>query len=428
MNRHKISFKAQCTLFDSLIKPIILYGAPLWTPLCKFSKSLIRSLTSEPANLDNVLTKLSQNPSEKLHFSFLKWSLGVHRKASNVGVWGETGRYPLLYQSIRLTINYYKRLLQMPRSSIINATLTEQKVLNLSWFRGVESFLKLDNIYHLDNVSANRTIKQININNQNYQNTKNNKLKQDLSDFPKAKPIPCKKFRVNDILHSLTKHFIDCWENDKSNSPKLIFYNSHKQAFGRETYLETSKGLHCRSSTTKLRISAHELEIEKGRYSNISREDRICHWCQISMGSRVVENEHHVLSDCDLYAGLRHKLVTRLNNCPTISTDTSHEAHPHSKLHLTANDSMFSSNLMNLLSPHTSLTINSTHINAYNIHHKSILKYGNPDQNQTKLLDRRNYIVNCIASFIDKVHCKRSKYIESLKKSKVIPNVITIKF
>ena len=30
--RSKLSFKALLTLFDSLIKPIILYGAPLWTP------------------------------------------------------------------------------------------------------------------------------------------------------------------------------------------------------------------------------------------------------------------------------------------------------------------------------------------------------------------------------------------------------------
>ena len=30
VNKSKISFRAQTTLFDSLIKPIALYGAPIW--------------------------------------------------------------------------------------------------------------------------------------------------------------------------------------------------------------------------------------------------------------------------------------------------------------------------------------------------------------------------------------------------------------
>ena len=139
------------------------------------------------------------------------------------------------------------------------------------------------------------------------------------------------------------------------------------------------------------------------------------------MGSRVVENEYHVLSNCDLYAGLRQKLITRLNNCPILSNNTL-------KLNIAASDSMFSSNLMNLLSLHTSLNINSPNTNAYKLHHIPSIKCGNPDHNETKLIDRRNYIVNCISSFIDKIHCKRSKYIENINKSKIIPNVITIKF
>ena len=146
------------------------------------------------------------------------------------------------------------------------------------------------------------------------------------------------------------------------------------------------------------------------------------------MGLRVTENENHVLSNCDLYAGLRNKLIARLNNCPTISIDTSNEDHSHLKLNLTPNDPTFTSNIMSLLSPHTSLNINTTNTNAYNIHHTSSINYGKPDQNQTKLLGRRNYIVNCISSFIDKIHCKRLKYIKNINKTKIMSNVITIKF
>ena len=59
--------------------------------------------------------------------------IGVHRKASNVGVWGETGRYPIIYQAIRLTLNYYKQLLKAPKNSFVYAALKEQKKLKLPW-------------------------------------------------------------------------------------------------------------------------------------------------------------------------------------------------------------------------------------------------------------------------------------------------------
>ena len=38
--RSKLSFKALTTLFDSLIKPIVMYGAPLWMPTNAITKSL----------------------------------------------------------------------------------------------------------------------------------------------------------------------------------------------------------------------------------------------------------------------------------------------------------------------------------------------------------------------------------------------------
>ena len=156
--RSKLSFKALTTLFDSLVKPIILYGAPIWTPTSVINKSIIKHLNSKPVDVKNFISKINRTNSEKVHLSFLKWSLGVHRKASNIGVWGETGRYPLIYQSIRLTLNYYKRLLNIPKNSFVFAALKEQKSLKLPWFKNIESLLKLDEIYNLDHVTAFRTI------------------------------------------------------------------------------------------------------------------------------------------------------------------------------------------------------------------------------------------------------------------------------
>ena len=280
--RSKLSHKALTTLFDSLIKPIILYGAPLWTPTSAINKSIINMCrTGNISHLQNFISKINRSIPEKIHLSFLKWSLGVHRKSSNVGVWGETGRYPLIYTSIRLTLNYYKRLLNISKTSFVSAALKEQKSLKLQWFKNVAPLLKLDKIYSLDHVSAHRVInlsKQYNSYDITLENIKKNckpNLKE-LENLTKAQPLPSEKFRVQKILSILSEHFVKCWEYEKSNSSKLSFYKSCKQKFGKESYLDDTKGFSRRYNTTKMRISSHDLEIKCGRYSGTPRELRLC--------------------------------------------------------------------------------------------------------------------------------------------------------
>ncbi len=85
--RSKLSFKALITLFDSLIKPIILYGAPIWAPISAISKTVVKSLHSNEEVSHNLLRKISGSLQEKVHLSFLRWALGVHRKSSIVDIW-----------------------------------------------------------------------------------------------------------------------------------------------------------------------------------------------------------------------------------------------------------------------------------------------------------------------------------------------------
>ena len=73
-------------------------------------------------------------------------ALEVHSKASNIGTWGKTGRYPLIYQSICLTLNYYKRLLEVPKHSFVHSALKDQIKFKLCWYKNIEPLLKLDEI------------------------------------------------------------------------------------------------------------------------------------------------------------------------------------------------------------------------------------------------------------------------------------------
>ena len=427
--RSKLSFKALTTLFDSLIKPIVLYGAPVWTPTSTINKSIIKYSKSSLTNFQKFISKINRTPSEKVHLSFLKWALGVHRKSSNVGVWGETGRYPLIYQSIRLTLNYYKRLLGIHKDTFIYAALKEQKRLKLPWFKNIEPLLKLDELFHLNHVSAyrmqslnnskNPVIDEINNNNSND--------KCDLLGIKKAIPLPSKKFRTHTIIKTLTQHFISCWNHEKSTSSKLTFYNSCKSKFARESYLDVTKGFSRRYSTTKLRISSHDLEIECGRYNNISRENRICKWCNSSMGLKLLEDENHVLHTCDLYADLRAKLIKNLNNSPQVDT-INNTIEPLSKLKL--DNKSLQTHFMTLLSPYNSYNTNDITSNTFNWHHKVLsnhkLSINTPQT--TNLLHRRSYIVNCICTFILRALEKRNKYVKDMRERSEKLNTIVINF
>ena len=410
--RSKISYKASATLFDSLIKPITLYGAPIFTPSSAIIKTIVNHIKTNKQFNKNFLPKLSRSPSEKVHLSFLKWALGVHRKSSNVGVWGETGRYPLVYQAIRLTLNFYKRLQKLPDSSFAKAALQEQRSLKLPWLNNVERLTELDEIYHLDDVSAYRILTSKDKSNKSCDLSPHNPPLRGLCNLREDKPLPSRKFRVEEVMKNLTNKFIQSWEDGKSSSNKLSYYNSIKQKFAREPYLDCSKGFAHRYYTTQLRISAHELHIESGRYSNTARDHRSCHWCNTSMGVGIVECEKHFLFECDMYASLRDKLIRRLNS-------TSSNGSPSQ---LTINNTTLKQNLMNLLSPYTHNNIKEIDDNQFNNHHKNVLCSA-PNETQKQ---HQSYIINCICSFICNAFKTRVKYNKSIRENKTLPSVISI--
>ena len=55
---------------------------------------------------------------------------------------------------------------------------------------------------------------------------------------------------------------------------------------------------------SQFRISAHDLEIERGRYNGIDRSDRICKLCR-----RSIEDEFHFVLSCNIYIDLRQKYI-----------------------------------------------------------------------------------------------------------------------
>ena len=312
VNKTKISFRALTTLYDSLIKPVALYGAPVWLPTTPIIKNIAVASSCNPSQLHGIINKIHRESYEKCHISFLKWALGVHKKSSNIGCWGETGRYPLLYQSIKMTLKYLQRLNMLKPSSFVHAALQEQKQLDLPWYRNIEHILKVDKIFHQDHVTAYLHAHHLPPTTSPATSYISSPIK-----YKVLKPLASKKFRVEYVMKCLKSHFIDCWNYEKSMSPKFsLYYDKIKPNFCKENYLDSVKNAAFRYRTTRLRISAHDLEIETGRYKAIPRNERHCNWCKISLGEDQVEDEEHMLFRCDLYADLRSKLISTLHKIP----------------------------------------------------------------------------------------------------------------
>lgn len=62
-----------------------------------------------------------------------------------------------------------------------------------------------------------------------------------------------------------------------------------------------------RKILTKFRISAHNLEVELGRYKNIPREQRHCNKC------KVLDDEKHFFLDCQINDSLRTNFLNSLS-------------------------------------------------------------------------------------------------------------------
>ena len=104
------------------------------------------------------------------------------------------------------------------------------------------------------------------------------------------------------------------WYNKINNetSRKLKTYSSFKNEFIIEDYI-TLQPLKQRRQLTKLRISAHSLMIETGRYKKIAPASRLCPLCNLN----EIENEEHFLLRCPLYSNLRKSLFDKLHDLPT---------------------------------------------------------------------------------------------------------------
>ena len=124
------------------------------------------------------------------------------------------------------------------------------------------------------------------------------------------------KYNIEDRYKSEWLHAL----NANSDSFKLRTYAKFKTDFNIENYLLSIKCINSRILFTKLRISAHDLLIEMGRYNKPKKtpvENRLCCFCK----SNNIEVEPHTILHCSIYNDLFSNLDNIFFNFTTMDQD-----------------------------------------------------------------------------------------------------------
>ena len=88
---------------------------------------------------------------------------------------------------------------------------------------------------------------------------------------------------------------------------KLRLYKTFKTDFLTEQYCKMILPLSHRSAFSKFRLGVAPIRIETGRYEGLGIENRTCPFCE----NNVVENEIHVMLNCEKYNDLRETLFEK---------------------------------------------------------------------------------------------------------------------
>ena len=115
---------------------------------------------------------------------------------------------------------------------------------------------------------------------------------------------------MKDIMQENYKKLFFKKLNSLTENNKLFIYSKIKKKYETEPYLLKENNFEIRKKFTKLRVSDHILEIERGRYKNIKREERLCQHCCLNK----IDDEEHFLFTCIKNKDLRLQFLQKVRN------------------------------------------------------------------------------------------------------------------
>lgn len=257
----------KCKLFDTLVKPILSYCCEIWSALA---------------------SKQHREDMLRIERGFLKALLGVQVRTPTSHVYGEFGRYPLDISWQSQAAKYLDRLNSMSDDRVLKKAFIADCRLpsNLSWHANI--------------------VKQ---------------LEESLIPDPTPEDPHHRSFSMMSAQSAYQAKL----QSPDSSDPhsKAMIYNSIKDAYGVEPYIQRCNNRHLRRILAQFRTGSHWLRVETGRHSNLERCNRTCPMCSHRVknpglpaayfdsfdsdeeGSDPVEDEHHMIFECSGYVCVR---------------------------------------------------------------------------------------------------------------------------
>jgi hypothetical protein len=262
-SQYEFSVKEKCKLFDILVSPILNYSSEVWG-------------LNDGKDIETIHTK------------FIRRVLYVNKSTNLAGLYGELGRVPLsIIRKIHM-LPYWIKILKSDNNCIIKQVyrmLRNDANSNIS-------YNSHNWAYQIKTILENLGLSDLWINQDN-----------------SVIVLPIIKQRLLD-------QYYQQWYSNINNSQRLLTYSRFKHSFNLEPYLEIIHEKKFKIALSRFRLSSHQLEIERGRYSNIPRDERKCRFCN----RNVIENEYHFLLVCPLYTSIRQKyLKPYYNSWPTLN-------------------------------------------------------------------------------------------------------------
>ena len=101
---------------------------------------------------------------------------------------------------------------------------------------------------------------------------------------------------------------------DTEGRKALTYFSYFRPAEpARPAYLKLDFALHRQiKQMSRFRLSCHKLAVETGRHAHVAWQDRICTRCtEVHRASLscAVDDEHHMIFDCQKFEHLRHEVV-----------------------------------------------------------------------------------------------------------------------
>ena len=106
---------------------------------------------------------------------------------------------------------------------------------------------------------------------------------------------------MKDIFHQ------NSFAEINSEHSKLRTYAKLKTEIGIEKYLSITENIIERTAITKIRLSNHDLMIEKGRHHKLPPHERFCLFCK-----NKIETEQHFMLECNTFENPREQLCSEI--------------------------------------------------------------------------------------------------------------------